>query len=179
MEGRLQGEVVLFFLLLRRLSGGWWAGKGQPCRWGLRRGCLELERESTSLNTWAPPPLAPSAVGGGRRLLPQPGNYIEALGISPPTSHMKQFSGERERTHLRSGCENLSLVDEVPSTERGQLGDLGDESEGVPFGRSLGERAPRLCGRRKRLPTAALLEVPSLYTVPAGPHFAPAAGGQF
>lgn len=81
---------------------------------------------STSLNTQSPPRPPPGSLKKGGLLWTQPGNYREARGISPPTSHMKQLSGERERTHFRSGCENLSLVDEVPSTTRGRLCGLGD-----------------------------------------------------
>lgn len=124
--------MVFFSLLLRRLSGGCWAGKGQPCWWGLRQGHLGFAQGATSLNSQGPH--LPQNEGAAATPAGQLQRSSHPWYFPSHKPHETALGGDGERAHFRSGCENLSLADEVPSTKRGQLWGLGDQSEGVPLG---------------------------------------------
>lgn len=106
--------MVLSFFLPRRLSGGWWAGKGQHV--GRPPGtCAGIHI------TEGQGPLAAVETGCG-----QPREEKAAVSTAPrlqrsnypwyfpfPEPHEMVGGGEGGSVHSRSECENLGLADKV------------------------------------------------------------------
>lgn len=120
--------MVHFFLLLRRLSGARWAGKGPWRWWGQLLGRLGPPQASTSLSTqdsWPP--------GGTLRATPaRPPPRSNCPRYFPSHEpHETVLGGEGERTHFRSGCESSGLAEEALSTRRGPLCGLGSPGDVV------------------------------------------------
>lgn len=120
-----RGEVVLSFLP-RRLSGGWWAGKGQHVGRppGTCAGIHIMEGRG---------PLAAVDTDSGREAcctlnlatteqqLPVVFPFLEP--------HEMVSRGEGGYTHGRSECENLGLADKMLTMKRGQHWGLGLPSD--------------------------------------------------
>ena len=103
---------------------------------GLLLGRLELTQKSTSLNTQGPwHPWATSGRGGCSVLARQLLRSNCPRNFPSQEPHETVWGHKGERTHFRSGCENLCLADEVLSMRRGQRCGLGSSGrQGVPLG---------------------------------------------